>query len=268
MIKFAVMVEQPNPEFTVDELARASAVPVSTIRMYQHRGLLDPPVKRGRVGFYGQPHLERLGLIGRLQERGFSLAAIKEAVDSWSSGQSLPDLLGLSPLGRSMAPEEVRLGPAELARRFEGVPLAQEDIQRAEAIGLIRMDGADVVVRSVAFAEIGPAVAQLGIPISAILDEYEALQASVGEIADRFRAVFERYFWAEFADRGMPENEIPDLTDAAARMARLATGSVTAELNVRFTEFIEGYVSRASEVARLRAGTPATDPTEKFAPKS
>ena len=38
--------------FTIDELARAAGTKVSTIRLYQQRGLLPPPAIEGRVGYY------------------------------------------------------------------------------------------------------------------------------------------------------------------------------------------------------------------------
>ncbi|GAC1362942.1 MAG: hypothetical protein NVSMB4_19640 [Acidimicrobiales bacterium] len=65
-------------ELTIDELAAASRVPSRTIRLYQTKGVLDPPERRGRKAFYGPAHLERLRLIGELQDRGLQLSAIKE----------------------------------------------------------------------------------------------------------------------------------------------------------------------------------------------
>jgi DNA-binding transcriptional MerR regulator len=62
---------------TIDELAHEFQVPVSTLRMYQHRGLVPPPERRGRIGYYGAEHRARLKLVGELQARGFSLAGIK-----------------------------------------------------------------------------------------------------------------------------------------------------------------------------------------------
>jgi DNA-binding transcriptional MerR regulator len=81
----------------VDELARQTGQPVRTIREYQTMGLLPPPSKRGRVGVYGQGHLARLRLIARLQERGYSLAGIRDLVQSWSDGADLGEVLGLVP---------------------------------------------------------------------------------------------------------------------------------------------------------------------------
>src|SRR3954451_18736948 len=81
---------------TIEQVAATAELPVSTLRMYQHRGLLAPPEKRGRVGYYGPDHLARLRLIAELQERGFSLASIKELADGLEDGRSLNDVLGLS----------------------------------------------------------------------------------------------------------------------------------------------------------------------------
>jgi DNA-binding transcriptional MerR regulator len=84
-------------ELSVDELARRAELPVRTIREYQTMGLLPPPERRGRVGVYGASHLIRLGLVGRLQERGYSLAGIRDLLDSWRDGGDLGEVLGLTP---------------------------------------------------------------------------------------------------------------------------------------------------------------------------
>jgi DNA-binding transcriptional MerR regulator len=85
----------PDLEFTVDELAARAGIPVRTIREYQAEGLVPSPERRGRVGIYRPSHLTRLQLIGRLQSRGYSLAAIRELLRSWSDGADLGEVLGL-----------------------------------------------------------------------------------------------------------------------------------------------------------------------------
>jgi DNA-binding transcriptional MerR regulator len=82
-------------ELTVDELASRAGLPVRTIREYQTIGLLPPPERRGRVGIYRSAHLARLQLIGRLQDRGYSLAGIRDLVGSWRDGADLGEVLGL-----------------------------------------------------------------------------------------------------------------------------------------------------------------------------
>ncbi len=236
-------------DFTIDQLAHAAQLPTSTIRMYQQRGLIDPPTKRGRVGFYNSSHTERLRLIARLQQRGFSLAAVKELIDSWNLGQSIDELLGVSQIAPSLAPEPLRLSPSELAVRFAEVELTQADIQRAAAIGLIKLDDGDVVIVNPTFADIGPEVARLGIEIGEMLDEYEALRVAVDDISERFRAVFERSLWATFINDGKRLDDVPRLVDAATRLSQLATASVNAELTSRFAEFVQDYTRQAEAAA-------------------
>lgn len=50
-------------EFTIDELARESGMTVRSLRAYQERGLLPPPRLKGRTGFYGPQHLNRVRII-------------------------------------------------------------------------------------------------------------------------------------------------------------------------------------------------------------
>lgn len=242
--------EDPSPpgeraDITIDQIAQQAGIPASTVRLYQNKGLLPPPERRGRVGYYGAGHRDRLRLIAHLQERGFSLAAIKESLDSWNSGRSIDHLLGVSDVAPSLNREPLRLSPAELAQRFEGVVLRQVDIQRAVDVGLVEIDGSEIVVSNGAFVETGPAVARLGVPVAEILDEYDALRAAVGEIAERFRAVFERHVWDPFVEQGMPTDEVPSLTSDVAQLTELATSVVTAELHDRFAAFAAEYFARA-----------------------
>lgn len=59
------------------------------IRAYQSRGLLYPPVIKGRVAYYSGAHAARLQLIESLQREGFNLAAIKRLVESPASYSSI-----------------------------------------------------------------------------------------------------------------------------------------------------------------------------------
>ena len=64
--------------YRVEELAEASGVAVDTVRYYQRRKLLAPPLRDGRVAIYDKTHLERIREIRALAERGFTLAQIKD----------------------------------------------------------------------------------------------------------------------------------------------------------------------------------------------
>jgi DNA-binding transcriptional MerR regulator len=213
-----------DEEYTIDELARHVGLPSSTIRLYQHRGILPPPRRHGRAAYYGAGHIARIQLVGRLQQRGFSLAAIADLVKQWEHGRGLDEILGLErQLSGSDAPEPVRLTLAELAARFPGAEISAASVKRAVDLGLVEVEGDDVVVTNPDFLEVGSALVGLGFPLDEVLDEAAELDSATDRIAERFGAMFERNVWRPFADAGMPAERLPEITrilDAVGPLAR------------------------------------------------
>jgi DNA-binding transcriptional MerR regulator len=66
----------------IDDLAQAAGITVDTIRYYAREGLMPAPTPAGRHRLYGDRHLDRLRRIKELQERRFSLAAIRAIVET------------------------------------------------------------------------------------------------------------------------------------------------------------------------------------------
>lgn len=62
---------------TLDELTERVGLSVRNIRFYTSRGLVPPPIRRGRSGYYSDEHVARLELVRELQSHGFTLAAIE-----------------------------------------------------------------------------------------------------------------------------------------------------------------------------------------------
>ena len=141
----------------------------------------------------------------------------------------------------------MRLSPKEFAERFAGVDITQEDIRRAVQIDLVELDGGELSVPNECSIDLRAAVARMGVPVSEILDEHEALMISVRGIAERFREVFKRHFREPFVRMGMPAEEMPSLTAAVNQLAELATSVVTGELHERFAAFAEHYLARVPE---------------------
>jgi DNA-binding transcriptional MerR regulator len=69
-------------ELRVAELAEAAGVGVDTVRFYQARGLIPAPVRRGRFAIYSAQHLERLRRVRSLLDSGFSLAQIRQLLET------------------------------------------------------------------------------------------------------------------------------------------------------------------------------------------
>src|SRR3954465_5711203 len=95
---------------TIDELARETGLTVRNVRSHHARGLLPPPEVRGRTGFYGPEHVQRLRLIQELQQEGLKLEGIKRLLgDSGERLLALKQAAGEPP----ETPEVVTAGELE-----------------------------------------------------------------------------------------------------------------------------------------------------------
>src|SRR5450432_798001 len=106
----------------VGELADRCALSVDTIRFYQKRGLLPPPDRVGRVGWYGPSHAERLARVRDLQAQGFTLEVIRRLLDGELDPVDLPLVAAVAADGDGNRPEHF-LTLVEVAGQA-GVPLA------------------------------------------------------------------------------------------------------------------------------------------------
>ena len=230
------MASEPEA-LTIDDLAREAGTTTRNVRAYQTRGLLPPPKLVGRVGHYGDEHLVRLRLIARLQERGYSLAAIDDLVHAWSEQKSLADLLGFAhELGPDDDDErEAVVSETELASRF---PMIVDDpalIARSIALGIAIPSGArDGVpqfrIPSPRLLDVGQALVQIGVPLSEVLDVLADLRKHADEIATSMVRMFALHVIAPWAASGQPLEQLPDLLDRVRRTKPLPIAAVNAVL--------------------------------------
>jgi DNA-binding transcriptional MerR regulator len=220
------MVVESRSEYTVDELARRTGVTTTTIRLYQGKGLLPGPEIRGRVGYYGAPHVARLRLIGGLRRRGFSLAAIRALVDTWERGASLGEALGLEEQLAGPAEEPLVLDAAGFAALFPSGTVDADVARRSVELGIVELRGADVVVRRPRLLRVGEELVALGVPVEEVLEEYGHLKGAADAIAARFADLFERRFWRPAEEEGLDEARTAELAATLARLRSLASSVV------------------------------------------
>lgn len=231
----------------IDELAREAGVATTTVRLYQHRGLLPPPRLEGRTGWYGEQHLARLRLIGRLQADGFSLAGIGRLLEEWERGRSLDAIVGVeSQLDALLGDRHaVVMETAEVIGRFPEGSMTPELVQRAAALGLVDLaDDGRFRLPDRRFVETGAALARLGVPLDAVLDEWEALSAHTDDIAERFVAVFEDHLLPPGWRDGLDAGETESLGTTLAELQSIAHAVLDAALDASL-----------SRIGRRRLGT-------------
>jgi DNA-binding transcriptional MerR regulator len=145
----------------IDDLARESGLTVDTIRFYRREGLLPPATRVGRTKRFGRVHLERLERIRELQQRRFSLAAIRALLEAERPGL-VEGIFSGSDAGYSYAELVSRSGvDPVLADRLRDTGLVRDPGE----FGRDAYDGADLeLLRAVAELQ------RLGLPGDVVVE--------------------------------------------------------------------------------------------------
>src|SRR5918998_4210195 len=127
--------ESPN-RLTIEGLSQETGLSVRNLRSHHARGLLPPPEVRGRVGYYGPEHVERIRLIQELQGEGMKLEGIKRLLDE--SSATSEGLLRVKHAAEAFGEEEASevVTAAELGERFGVGDEGRKLIARATKLGL------------------------------------------------------------------------------------------------------------------------------------
>lgn len=234
-------------EYRLDELAQKAGIATTTVRLYRTKGLLPPPRLQGRTGWFSESHLTRLRLIARLQADGHSLAGIGKLLEQWERGNALEGLVGLKSQLNALlnGPAPVDLSPAELLERFPPASMTPELIQRAAKLGLISTtaDGS-VRVTDGRFLDMGAELAHIGVPLSTVLDEWEALTVHADEIAARFTAVFEEYLAPDGWERELTTEFPSDLAENLIQLHATARSVLVAAFDAAISHHARERLGR------------------------
>ena len=241
--------EANGAEMTIDELSRRTGITARNIRAYQTRDLLHPPRMVGRVGYYDESHVARLNYIARLQQRGFSLAAIHDLLAGLEAGRSLADVIGfeeaLNAPWSDEAPERFTADDLQALYR----DLDHATLQRAVELGLLVPEGDAYQAPVPRLLRVGAELLAVGIPLDAALDEYVQLADDMERIARRLVSMFERHVWEPFVAAGLPAERLPEVTEALRRVRPTAFAAVHAVLAQQMERAVSD--SAAKQAARF-----------------
>jgi DNA-binding transcriptional MerR regulator len=236
-------------ELTIDELAQRTGMTVRNIRAHQSRGLLPPPIVRGRTGYYGPEHQARIELIQELQAQGFNLQAIRHLVDAAPNSSEEP-LRFLRAVAEPYVNEQAEVvTAAELAERW-----GSEDprlLQKAVRLGLLRPlgDGTfeDVSPR---LTRAGNELGDLGVAPDVALELAAKIRKHADGVAHEYVKLFVEQVWKPFEEAGAPEERWPEVRAALERLRPLAADSLMAIFGVAMADASEEAFGR--EIERLR----------------
>ena len=213
--------------YRVDELASRAGVSVDTVRFYQARGLLPQPERAGRVAWYGDSHLETLGRIRDLKDKGFTLASIGRllAGDLDAADQALVAALETPPPGAADGGGFLTLD--ELAARTGISPALLQAIEREGLLVPRQTDeGPLYTVDDVAAVTAGVQLLEAGLPLGELLALAREHDAAMRPVAERAVDLFVRFVRDPIRGGAPSEEEAAArLTDAFSKMLP-ATGAL------------------------------------------
>lgn len=220
-------------ELTIDELAAHLRMTTRNIRAYQAKGLLQPPELRGRTGYYGPTHVERLELVRRLQEQGMNLATISRVIASEGSFAAM--------VIQQFSPEEpYEVSLSEMDGRFKADD-REAVIKRAEDLELIEVIDADtVVVRSPTVLRRAEELVAMGIPVEAQLEAVAVARASAIDTAEAFVNLAAEHLIEQFT-RG-PDVDADSLSAEVQRLELIATDVVQALFRAAMSDRIRSQL--------------------------
>lgn len=231
-------------EFTIDELAQRADMTVRNVRAYAARGLIPGPRLQGRTGYYDRGHVQRLRLIRELLNRGYTLAAVEQAVltDPASAAGHTLNLLDI--LAEPGEPEEPELmsveGLAVLARVQPGSGLIDSLVE----LGLVEWhdDGATVRLLRPTVVRAGAAAISLGLSADSVIELFPQVSQSLRQVADAFVSLVARQIVDPFVDAGLPENRWDDVTNVIETLLPVASQVVVTIFREQLATSIEDEI--------------------------
>lgn len=187
-------------ELRIEELAGLTNTTVRNIRVYQEKGLLPPPSRRGRTAWYSPEHLSRLQRITSLLERGYTFATIEELFTAEHFGLSVGEMIDASSAEDMRRLPNRRKAPSiEELRRAIDLDIDPEFLRLGHTCGLLTLDDSgalvDIDASSVRLLSL---LAELGLDIT-----------DLGELLARSQALAREAVAAssELVDRAMAERD-------------------------------------------------------------
>jgi DNA-binding transcriptional MerR regulator len=240
------MTEPADPRrelLTLDELTKRVGMSVRNVRFYTTKGLVPPPIRRGRSGYYTPDHVARLELVQELQHHGFTLAAIERYVARIPAGATPEDIaLHRTMLAPWQADLPVEMSRAELEKRA-GRSLDKDDLATLAALGIVFRTKRGRYEVAVSQLSVGLGLLDLGFPTEAALAAADVYAAHGRQIAEELYSLFREMVWPVYKESGASPQKLQEVVE---RLKPLSVASlVTAYESAMDETKREGIAARA-----------------------
>jgi DNA-binding transcriptional MerR regulator len=254
-------------EMTIEALAERTGMTVRNIRAHQTRGLLPPPVVRGRTGYYDEDHVARIELTREMQAEGLNLEAIRRMLEGVDG--AAPEIADLTRTLRMPfeveAPEIVEITElASLWRKEVEEGRGLEMLERGEKLGVIRsLPDGKVEVISPRMMAAAAALAEVGMSSDAVLATAEKLRRRADDIAQLFTQLFLEQVWEPFDQAGRPEGDWPKVRQALDRTRPLGADVLMGVFQIAIAEETDKAMVRTIRSVARGTTTSKRKPTRR-----
>jgi len=236
--------DDPGEELlTIDELAALTGMTVRTTRYYTSLGILPPPVRRGRMAYYGAGHRARLELVRALQGHGFTLAAIERYLARVPADASVEDLAVQRAMLTSWVPgryEELTLRQLE---KKVGRRLADRDVERLVVSGAVTRTDAGAFEVLPAF-DVGVQMLDLDVPLDSIVAAGEAIARHMDSLADELTEILRTRVLEPYRASPHTEADAERFERTVAQLRRLTLEAVVSGFRRAANQVISRSLSR------------------------
>jgi DNA-binding transcriptional MerR regulator len=206
-------VETLRELLTLDELTTRVGMSVRNVRFYTTKGLVPPPIRRGRSGYYTPDHVARLELVQELQSHGFTLSAIEKYVANIPRDATPEDIA----LQRTMLAPWQHENPIEMSRteldKRAGRPLTDDDLATLTALGVVFRGRRGRYQVAVSQLSIGLGLLDLGFPLEAALAASDVYADHGRQIAEELYDVFRTKAWPVYKESGTSPERIRQVVE-------------------------------------------------------
>ncbi len=214
---------------TLEELTERVGMSVRNVRFYTSRGLVPPPIRRGRSGYYAADHVARLELVQELQSHGFTLAAIEKYVAGIPETATPEDIaLHRTMLAPWQSEPPLQLTRAELDKRA-GRPLDADDLATLATLGIVTPGPRGRYRVAVSHLSVGLGLLDLGFPPEAAHAAAQVYAAHGRAIAEELYAVFKKLVWPAYKESGAPPEALREVLE---RLKPLSVASLVTAYEV------------------------------------
>lgn len=248
----AETVEELRGLLTLDELTNRVGMSVRNVRFYTTRGLVPPPIRRGRSGYYAPDHVARLELVQELQSHGFTLAAIERYVAGIPADATPEDIaLRRTMLAPWQADLPVEMSRAELEQRVDRA-LDDADLDTLTALGIVQPASDDRYEVAVSQLSVGLGLLDLGFPVEAARAAAEVYAEHGRAIARELYELFHTMVWPAYKESGASPEAVQAVVE---RLKPLSIASLVTAYEAGMDETRrEDIAARAASPRRGRTG--------------